>query len=112
MRPGLYIENAVVEILFYFKLMNATLEKYFVIFQYTDRLAYICTNDGCICHIETVSNRRENSTKRGEAHRHRSVTISPPAFDCFVLCFTSLQQRGHLETALPFTVPCEGREAR
>ena len=27
------------------------------------------------------------------------------------LCFTSLQQRGHLETAHPFTVPCEGREA-
>ena len=23
-----------------------------------------------------------------------------------------LQQRGHLETAPPFTVPCEGREAR
>ena len=37
--------------------------------------------------------------------------------DCAVmmfvcLCFTSLQQRGHLETAPPFTVPCEGREAR
>ena len=28
------------------------------------------------------------------------------------LCFTSLQQRSHLETAPPFTVPCEGREAR
>ena len=28
------------------------------------------------------------------------------------LCFTSLQQRGHLETAPLFTVPCEGREAR
>ena len=30
------------------------------------------------------------------------------------LCFTSLQQRGQLETAPPFrpTVPCEGREAR
>ena len=28
------------------------------------------------------------------------------------LCFTSLQQRGHLESAPPFTVPCEGREAR
>ena len=25
------------------------------------------------------------------------------------LCFTLLQQRGHLETAPPFTVPCEGR---
>ena len=28
------------------------------------------------------------------------------------LCFTSLQQQGHLETAPPFTVHCEGREAR
>ena len=28
------------------------------------------------------------------------------------LCLTSLQQRGHLETAPPFTVTCEGREAR
>ena len=25
------------------------------------------------------------------------------------LCFTSHRQRGHLETAPPFTVPCEGR---
>ena len=28
------------------------------------------------------------------------------------LCFMSLRQRGHLETAPPFTVPCEGHEAR
>ena len=28
------------------------------------------------------------------------------------LCFTSHRQRGHLETVPPFTVPCEGREAR
>ena len=27
------------------------------------------------------------------------------------LCFTSHQQRGHLETPAPFTVPCQGREA-
>ena len=27
------------------------------------------------------------------------------------LCFTSHRQRGHLETAPIFTVPCEGREA-
>ena len=26
------------------------------------------------------------------------------------LCLTSHRQRGHLETAPPFTVPCEGRE--
>ena len=28
------------------------------------------------------------------------------------LCLTSHRQQGHLETAPPFTVPCEGREAR
>ena len=28
------------------------------------------------------------------------------------LRFTSLQQRGHLETTPPFTAPCEGRETR
>ena len=28
------------------------------------------------------------------------------------LCFTSHRQRGHLETAPPFTVPCDGHEAR
>ena len=28
------------------------------------------------------------------------------------LCFTSHQQQGHLETSPPFTVPCEGHEAR
>ena len=28
------------------------------------------------------------------------------------LFLTSHRQRGHLETAPPFTVPCEGREAR
>ena len=28
------------------------------------------------------------------------------------LCFTSHRQRGHLDTAHPFTVPCEGREAQ
>ena len=27
------------------------------------------------------------------------------------LCFTSHQQRGHIEKAPPFTVPCEGHEA-
>ena len=28
------------------------------------------------------------------------------------LCLTSHRQRGHLETAPPFPVPCEGHEAR
>ena len=29
-----------------------------------------------------------------------------------LLCFTSQRQRGYLETAPPFTVPCDGRKAR
>ena len=29
-----------------------------------------------------------------------------------LLCLTSHRQRGDLETAPPFTVPCEGREAQ
>ena len=28
------------------------------------------------------------------------------------LCLTSHRQRGHLETVPPFSVPCEGLEAR
>ena len=28
------------------------------------------------------------------------------------LCLTSHRQQGHIETAPPFTVPCEGREAQ
>ena len=41
-------------------------------------------------------------------HWEGKATLS--MFVC--LCFTSLQQRGHLETAPPFTVPCKGRETR
>ena len=47
---------------------------------------------------------------------HKPVThkmTSWMQFDvCGWLCFTSHLQRGHLETAPPFTAPCEGREAR
>ena len=39
---------------------------------------------------------------------HLWLTISKYGW----LCLTSHRQRGHLETAPPFTVPCEGREAR
>ena len=38
--------------------------------------------------------------------------LSPPYALFVCLYFTSHRQRGHLETAPPFTVPCEGREAR
>ena len=38
------------------------------------------------------------------------TTAAPRQFVC--LCFTSHRQRGHLETAPRFTVPCEGRGAR
>ena len=41
-----------------------------------------------------------------------NVTMYHPSWLYGWLCFTSHQQRGHLETALPFTVPCEGREVR
>ena len=41
---------------------------------------------------------------------HGEIFMDSSDFVC--LCFTSLQQRVHLMTALPFTVPCEGREAR
>ena len=34
------------------------------------------------------------------------------AYDVGWLCFTSNRQRGHVEMAPPFTVLCEGREAR
>ena len=34
-----------------------------------------------------------------------------PSLSIGWLCFTSLRQRGHLVTAPPFTVPCEGLEA-
>ena len=40
-----------------------------------------------------------------------TTTIMPTAHEIivfFCVCFTSLQQRGHLETAPPFTVPWEG----
>ena len=47
-------------------------------------------------------------------HMGMLVWVYKGAVTCvFVcLCFTSLQQRGHLETATPFSVPCEGREGR
>ena len=44
-----------------------------------------------------------------------SVSTLTPACRCWLvgwLCLTSHRQRGHLETAPPFTVPCEGCEAR
>ena len=46
------------------------------------------------------------------------MNVCPPLerqhgrYENLCLYFTSLQQRGHLETAPPFTVPCEGHEAR
>ena len=44
-----------------------------------------------------------------------SRPLFPNKFQCIMfvcLCLTSHRQRGHSETAPPFTVPCEGREAR
>ena len=41
------------------------------------------------------------------------VCVCVCAYVCVVdwLCFTSHRHRGHLETAPPFTVPCEGCKA-
>ena len=39
-------------------------------------------------------------------------TAKAPAAPSGRLCEKIHRQRGHLETAPPFTVPCEGREAR
>ena len=45
-----------------------------------------------------------------ENHNSVEPLLWSHPFAC--LCLMSLQQRGHLETAPQFTVPCEGREAR
>ena len=42
---------------------------------------------------------------------HWDTAILSYLFVFLCVCFRSNQQRGHLETAPPFTVPCEGREA-
>ena len=52
--------------------------------------------------------------------KNLTVSLGPPHNDCSVisthkvgwLSFTSHRQRGHLETATPFPVPWEGREAQ
>ena len=44
----------------------------------------------------------------------KNITTSPDKFWRQICwwCFTSYRQRGHLEMAPQFTVPCKGREAR
>ena len=54
---------------------------------------FSCGCDVCVCELNT------------------SCSIEN-IYVCCWLCFTSHRQRGHLETAPPFTVPCKGREAR
>ena len=49
-----------------------------------------------------------NTTSNGQYKRCKNKIIELVGW----LCLTSHRQRGHLETAPPFTVPCEGREAR
>ena len=44
--------------------------------------------------------------------RYDAIIVVANQNDVGWLCLTSHRQRGHLETAPPFTVPCEGREAR
>ena len=53
-----------------------------------------------------------SETRCSSISKCRIVVFCTSRFSFVCLCFTSLQQRGHLETAPPYTVPCEGREAR
>ena len=46
---------------------------------------------------------------------YREITFLAKLKPCALvglLCFTSVRQRGDLETASLFTIPCEGREAQ
>ena len=52
------------------------------------------------------------STHLGHVMPKRTMSKTMENYLFFCLCFTSLQQRGHLETTPPLTVPFEGREAR
>ena len=55
----------------------------------------------------------DNGKFKKRLYQYCSITYKAYIFVSFVcLCFKSLQQRGHLETAPPFTVPCEGCAAR
>ena len=45
-------------------------------------------------------------------NRTSTRDINPPLYYLCWLCLTSHRQRGHLEAAPPFTVPCEGHKAR
>ena len=66
------------------------------------------SDSGTNC-IQTSEERRcsgvDWSTTSSIRHRRYSQLLG-------WLCLTSHRQRGHLETAPPFTVPCKGREAR
>ena len=71
-------------------------------------LSYKCT---ATTNSESVrSNHILVRTKPAKCHgEYVSLIIGP---NHGWLCLTSHRQRGHLETAPPFIVPCEGREAR
>ena len=53
----------------------------------------------CECDISYVAKTCESS--------HCNLQMSEMGSGCGWLCFTSHRQRGHLEMASPFTVPCE-----
>ena len=50
-----------------------------------------------------------STDRKRRCNKIRTMTLYSGHSDS--LCFTSLQQRGHLDTTPSFTVPCEGREA-
>ena len=45
-------------------------------------------------------------------YKYQFISVYSTFFSLVWLCFTSHRQRGDLEMAPPFTVPCEEREAR
>ena len=55
---------------------------------------------------------QNNDIIGNDPNRYKACGISILAHEVGLLCLTSHLQRGHLETAPPFTVPCKGREAR
>ena len=68
-----------------------------------------CQRSVCIRRVK-----RPLTLQTREAGHIDSTLLPLPSFGWFVgwLCFTSHRQRCLLETASPFTVPCEGHEVR
>ena len=69
----------------------------------------------CLMDRKNKSNRQMCFVGYGYAGDHFSrsfIAINQKMFLAGWLCFTYHRQQSHLETAPPFTVPCEGRDPR